>query len=349
MNQIILAFITGLTTGGLSCLAVQGSLLASSMANQIETDMKAHSRQTQTARPILLFLAAKLIAYTLLGFLLGWLGSMIQLSPIARAVLMVAIGLFMILQALRLLNIHPFFQRFTIETPYFVRKWIRTTGKSTDNWLTPVVLGFLTVFIPCGITQAMMAAAMAAGDPLFGAALLFAFILGTSPVFLLVAYFATKLGSKLENWFNKAVAVVLVLLAVMNIQSAFNLSGLAGREVSAKQTVTLPTMQPTPVLPLTSASENSAPAGVQQIGIQIQNHGYFPEQVHVQAGQPIHLTLTSEDVYSCALSFVIPDLDVQLSLQPTDSQTVDLPALKSGQVIPFSCSMGMYTGQIVVD
>ena len=39
MEGLLLAFITGLTTGGLSCLAVQGGLLASSLANQIEKDM----------------------------------------------------------------------------------------------------------------------------------------------------------------------------------------------------------------------------------------------------------------------------------------------------------------------
>src|SRR5215211_5821570 len=37
-SQLIVAFITGLTTGGLSCLAVQGGLLASSLAHQIEQD-----------------------------------------------------------------------------------------------------------------------------------------------------------------------------------------------------------------------------------------------------------------------------------------------------------------------
>jgi hypothetical protein len=39
MNQIIVAFVTGLTTGGLSCLAVQGGLLASSLGRQIEQDV----------------------------------------------------------------------------------------------------------------------------------------------------------------------------------------------------------------------------------------------------------------------------------------------------------------------
>jgi hypothetical protein len=39
MEQILLAFVTGLTTGGLSCLAVQGGLLASSLAQQIEHEI----------------------------------------------------------------------------------------------------------------------------------------------------------------------------------------------------------------------------------------------------------------------------------------------------------------------
>jgi hypothetical protein len=94
-GQIILAFITGLTTGGLSCLAVQGGLLASSLAHQIEQDYLEHSAQPKkrgkkdqiqprhpsTAVPILLFLASKLAAYTLLGALLGWLGSYSHSAP----------------------------------------------------------------------------------------------------------------------------------------------------------------------------------------------------------------------------------------------------------------------------
>lgn len=36
MMELGLVFLTGLTTGGLSCLAVQGGLLASSVAQQTE-------------------------------------------------------------------------------------------------------------------------------------------------------------------------------------------------------------------------------------------------------------------------------------------------------------------------
>src|SRR5687767_4004059 len=78
LSQLAVAFVTGLTTGGLSCLAVQGGLLASSLAHQIEKDYleqaaqpkKQRGKRTQpvprsgTAIPILLFLSSKTVAYT---------------------------------------------------------------------------------------------------------------------------------------------------------------------------------------------------------------------------------------------------------------------------------------------
>jgi hypothetical protein len=76
MSQLVVAFITGITTGGLSCLAVQGGLLASSLAHQIEQDYIENVAQNKKQRgkknqpqprsnsafPILLFLGAKIVA-----------------------------------------------------------------------------------------------------------------------------------------------------------------------------------------------------------------------------------------------------------------------------------------------
>ena len=50
MSQLIVAFVTGLTTGGLSCLAVQGGLLASSLAHQIEQDYLEQAVQPKKQR-----------------------------------------------------------------------------------------------------------------------------------------------------------------------------------------------------------------------------------------------------------------------------------------------------------
>ena len=49
MAALWVAFITGITTGGLSCMAVQGGLLASSLANQIEKDLSIPSKKIKKA------------------------------------------------------------------------------------------------------------------------------------------------------------------------------------------------------------------------------------------------------------------------------------------------------------
>ncbi|HCK65479.1 MAG TPA: hypothetical protein DHW49_04380, partial [Anaerolineae bacterium] len=226
-SQLIIAFITGITTGGLSCLAMQGGLLASSLAHQVEQDY-AENKKVKTrfnARlPIFLFLLAKLIAYTLLGALLGWLGSYFTFSPMTRAILMIAIAIFMIGNALRMFNVHPVFRYFSIEPPKFITRYIRKTAKGTDT-ATPLFLGALTVFIPCGVTQAMMATALGTGSVIIGAALMFAFTLGTSPVFFIIAYLTTQLGARLEKFFMRFVAIVILILGFVTLDGGLNLIG----------------------------------------------------------------------------------------------------------------------------
>src|SRR5512133_3442618 len=131
--DIWVAFLTGLTTGGLSCMAVQGGLLAGSLANQIETTMLEKGKKglhPQLALPIVLFLLSKLVVYTLAGFLLGALGSVFQLTPFTRALLQLAIGIFIIGNALRMLNVHPIFRYFSFEPPAGLTRFIRRKAKN---------------------------------------------------------------------------------------------------------------------------------------------------------------------------------------------------------------------------
>lgn len=94
-------FLTGLLTGGLTCLAVQGGLLATSIAqrSQFAKDSKDKEKklkqklQSGNALPILSFLIAKLAAYTILGFFLGWIGSLFQFSLPTTIILLAVFNL----------------------------------------------------------------------------------------------------------------------------------------------------------------------------------------------------------------------------------------------------------------
>jgi uncharacterized protein len=338
MYQYLLAFITGLTTGGLSCLAVQGGLLASSLAHQVEQDVRASgktTRRTNTALPISLFLLAKLVAYTLLGLLLGLLGSVLTLNATLRAILLIAIGVFMLGNALRMLNVHPIFRYFAIEPPKFITRAIRRKAKNSTDFFSPIFLGALTVLIPCGVTQAMMAVALATGNPLEGAMLMFAFILGTSPVFFALAYLTMKIGARLEKWFMRFVAVVVLVLGLLSVNSGLNLLGspLAFPRLTANLVATQPA-------PIQTTSD-----GV--LVLNAENNGYSPGRINAPAGVALTLNVITQDTFSCARAFMIPALDVEVLLPQTGVVPVAIPAQAAGTVLPFTCSMGMYTGEIV--
>lgn len=353
MSQLVVAFMTGITTGGLSCLAVQGGLLASSLAHQIEQDYAGSVTQrskrgkvaavshTNSALPIVLFLVAKIVAYTLLGALLGWLGSYLTLSPMTRAMLMIGIGIFMIGNALRMFNVHPIFRYFSIEPPKFITRYIRKTAKGTDT-ATPLFLGALTVFIPCGVTQAMMATALGTGNPGMGAALMFAFILGTSPVFFIVAYLTTELGARMEKFFMRFVATVVLILGLVTMNGGLN---LVGSPLSFNNL----TRGLFPVSDSSSVSAKSLPTLDADSVLYVRNEGYFPQTINVPANQPLTLNLVTDKTYSCARDFVIPALNYYQLLPETGTIQVDIPAQSAGTRMYFTCSMGMYTGQIVFE
>jgi sulfite exporter TauE/SafE len=356
LSQLAVAFITGLTTGGLSCLAIQGGLLASSLAHQIEQDYLEQTAQkkkgrgkkvqpqprSSTAFPILLFLLAKLIAYTLLGALLGLLGSYLTLSPMMRAVLMILIGVFMLGNALRMFNVHPIFRYFSIEPPKFITRYIRRTAKGTDTF-TPLFLGALTVFIPCGVTQAIMAAALGTGSVTMGAALMFAFTLGTSPVFFVVAYLTTELGSRLEKFFMRFVAAVVLVLGLVTVNSGLNLMGSPLAFANLTRGL-FPSVSDSTTA---SSSRANIPAG--DLVLYVENGGYFPRNLKAAANKALTLSLVTDQTYSCARDFVIPALDYYELLPDTGTVQVSIPAQIKGTRLFFTCSMGMYTGQILFE
>ena len=349
--DLFIVFITGLTTGGLSCLAVQGGLLASSLAHQIEQDLRTPNNKKSKgpapkvrphiAQPILLFLLAKIITYTLLGVLLGALGSVLQLTSMMRAILMAAIGIFMVGNGLRMLNVHPIFRYFVIEPPSALTRYIRRKAKNGDSLVAPLFLGALTVLIPCGVTQAMMAVAVGTGSPLQGAAIMFAFTLGASPVFFALSYLATRLGASLEKYFTRIVAVVVIILGIFSIDSGLN---LAGSPFSISRL-----LSPAPSAESTDAASQPTASGSSTYVINAKNSGYEPKVLHAAANSTLTINLVTKNTLSCSRSIVFPSLGIEKLLPATGQVTISVPPQSKGSVMRFACSMGMYTGQIVFD
>jgi hypothetical protein len=255
--------------------------------------------------------------------------------------LMILIGLFMLGNALRMFNVHPIFRYFSIEPPKFITRTIRRTAKGTDTF-TPLFLGALTVFIPCGVTQAMMAAALGTGSLAMGAALMFAFTLGTSPVFFVVAYLTTELGARLEKFFMRFVAVVVLILGLVTVNSGLNILG----SPLSFQNLTRNLFPSNDGLAIAAQASPSSLAEDAMV-LYVQNEGYFPQTLSAPAGKDVTLNLVTDQTYSCSRDFVIPALGFYELLPDTGTVKVNIPPQERGSTLFFTCSMGMYTGQIV--
>lgn len=380
MPNLWIIFLTGLTTGGLSCLAVQGGLLANVIANQADDDTlpakpktepelsnmskralinyyENHRDEPRTTPSlhrdltlsIILFLSAKVVAYTLLGAGLGWLGTMIQLTPVGRGVLLLVIALFMVCTALRLLNVHPIFNIFQLQPPKSVRKWIRSWSKnSREDFATPLFLGTLTVLIPCGITQAMMAVAIGTGSPVAGAVTMLAFTLGTTPLFFFLAYFATRLGENLNRYFARVVAVLLIIFALYSLESGLNLVGSPVSLAAYKQWQKSDEQIPSTTTTTPAETPQQTQQVEQVLKIDVNDDGYEPRVLKAKANTPTKLALTTNNTNSCSRAFVIPSLRIQKVLDETGTEEITIPPQPKGK-LRYSCSMGMYTGQIIFE
>ncbi len=335
MNLIWVAFLTGLTTGGISCLAVQGGLLASSIAS-----VRGEDDTTGRWQYVAVFLAAKLLAYILLGYLLGMLGSSLMLSPKILGSLQIAVGLYMLATAARLLDLHPIFRYAVIQPPRWAYRLLRNQSKNASLF-GPALLGLFTVLMPCGVTQATMAVAVASGSPLMGAAIMGAFVLGTSPLFFALGASLVKLLER--RVFAYVAASVVVIFALLSINGGM---GLRGSFYTWDNLVAAATLDPDQLAGKAHLAAVDA-NGTQEVTIDVTDRGYTASATTLRRNIPVRLTLAANGAKGCARAFTIPDLNISKVLQENDKEVIEFTPKKEGR-LAFACSMGMFTGSFNV-
>ncbi len=338
MNVIWFAFLTGLTTGGISCLAVQGGLLTSAITTPEDELLTGTAKLKHKMGQVGMFVMTKLLAYTILGFLLGYLGSTLSLAPKALGYMQILVGLFMLATALRIADVHPIFRYFVIQPPRWAFRLLKNMSRS-ESLFAPALLGFLTVLMPCGVTQATMAVAIASGSPWIGAGIMFAFILGTSPVFFALGATVVELLQK--KVFSYAAAGIVGLFAIMSINGGIGLTGSVYTLQNFYKAAT------TPISAIGPGRVAGVINGIQEVTISVKSNGYTSSVTNLKKDVPVRLTLNTNGTGGCARAFTIPDLNISKVLPETGTEVIEFTPKKTGQ-LAYSCSMGMYTGQFTV-
>lgn len=339
--NLISVIIAGVTTGGLTCFAVQGGLLTSAIAHTRKIKEQTNPGQKHSdLLPLAAFVIAKVIAYTFIGALLGAFGGIFNFNAQTQAIIQVIIGIYMLGVAANLLNLHPIFRYFIIQPPQFLQRLVRKSTKGGDEIITPALLGLLTIFIPCGTTLAMEALAISTGSPLLGALIMATFVISSSWVFATVGLITTKLNENIQGLFYKITAATLVVLAVLSINSGFNLLGFP-------YTIDSIAAKPAGKVAAAETRKGEVEYDTQRVHITVDSRGYTASTKFLKKDIPVELTLETKNSYSCANAFTIPSMNIMKLMPENGIEKITFTPKKAGRLV-YSCSMGMFRNEFLV-
>jgi sulfite exporter TauE/SafE len=153
----------------------------------------------------------RLMAYSSLGFVAGYLGQHILIKaagPLSTFSL-VAFGLGYIVLGVKAWRGHPL-RLFRV--PSVVTKYLRRFGRQSS-----LVTGLLTALLPCGWLHVFVLGAVATGSPWRGSLYLFLFWAGTVPALSSASMIVSKLISPLNANFPRLSACMLILIGCITI------------------------------------------------------------------------------------------------------------------------------------
>ena len=319
-------FLIGLLTS-VHCVAMCGGICLSQCVPAKEGTF---IDKFSAMRPSLLYNLGRVASYTVIGGIIGAVGSVVSFSGTMKGIVQILAGVFMVIMGLNMLNIFPALRKLNPRMPKIFAKKIYANSNSKS----PLYIGLLNGLMPCGPLQAMQLYALSTGSPIKGAVSMFLFSVGTVPLMFAFGALSSFLSKKFTAKMLTASAVLVVFLGIFMFNNGVGLSGFV-----------LPTF---PALADTKQEANIATVqgDVQVVTSGITSGSYEP--IIVQKGIPVKWTLQAEDgeLNGCNNSIVVQKYNVQKKLQVGDN-VIEFTPTESGTVA-FSCWMGMIRSKITV-
>jgi len=311
--SLFTVFVLGLVASTSTCMATSGALYLSKVGRL---------NKSTNLVPGIFFNFGRIVSYGTFGFVFGLIGQTISINYQLSFLLTTVVSIAMMLVGLDMLGIVQFstLSLFSFTKDIF-QKIEQPLLKNPQK--TSFFLGAGTYLLPCGFTQAVQLYALGLASPVKSSITMMIFALGTTPVLMAIGYLSTLTQSRHYRVFQKAIAVLIIMIGV------FSLSNFLPK----KQTVANKT---------NIQIEN----GVQVVRMDVDSSGYSPSFFTVKKGIPVRWLINGKNVYGCQAAFIVPALGIQKTLEPGEN-VIKFTANKIG-TIGFSCSMGMYRGEIEV-
>ena len=325
----LVLFVVGIFTS-LHCVGMCGGIM---LSQSIGTENKS---KFQALKPAIFYNLGRVVSYTILGGIVGAIGSVFSLTLTMKAGFQVLAGIFMIIMGLNMAG-YSLFRKFNIKLPWSFCS-LKKSGK------TPFVVGILNGFMPCGPLQTMQLYALGTGSAILGATSMFIFALGTVPLMLGFGAISGLLSKDNTKQLVKFGGILIVVLGLIMGNRGLALAGINISPMALMQKFA------------NQSEDSEVPAeipkaviedGVQVITMTATARGYTPRVLYVQKNMPVKWIIKGEQLTSCNNSSVIPSLDIERKLEAGET-IINFNA--GDKDINYSCWMGMIGGVIrVVD
>ena len=316
-------FSVGVLTS-IHCVGMCGGIMLSQSINK---DSKS---KFDSIKPALLYNAGRVLAYTVIGGIVGALGSVLSLSLPAKAGLQIFAGVFMIIMGLNMSG-YSLFRKFNIKLP-----WSACSVKKKPK--TPFLIGVLNGLMPCGPLQTMQLYALGTGSAFNGAVSMLIFSLGTIPLMLT---FGALSGLITKGYTKTLLKFSGILVVVLGIVMGSRGLALAGVNVPSTSSLTASLSGNKTLTSAAPASKPTIENGVQIIRMTADGEGYTPNGLYIQKNMPVKWIIDGKALNSCNGQIIVPSLNIQKTLQPGENIIEFTP---KDEDINFSCGMGMIRG-----
>ena len=316
-------FVVGLITS-LHCIAMCGGINLSQCVSYRQEEGDAGSMTK--FKPSLMYNAGRVISYTVIGGIVGALGSVISFSGAAKGIVAILSGVFMVIMGLNMLNIFPWLRRFNPRMPRLFGNKIHNNNGQHG----PFYVGLLNGLMPCGPLQAMQIYALGTGSFFAGALSMFMFSLGTVPLMFGFGAVSSCLSGRFTHKMMKVSAMLVMILGVVMISRGLSLSGVNVAYASAGGAGNIAKIE----------------GDIQVVTTDLDSGRYAP--IVVQKGVPVKWDIKADDadINGCNETLIIPKYNIQKTLVPGDN-IIEFTPDEEGN-IPYTCWMGMIGSSIKV-
>lgn len=314
-------FIVGLFTS-LHCVAMCGGINVSQCMSAPNTSTK---NKLQNLKPSFLYNSGRVVSYTIVGGVVGAVGSVLSFSGPMKGIVSILAGIFMLIMGLKMLDIFKFLRKFNLRMPG-VSKVARILPSG------PFFIGMLNGLMPCGPLQAIQIYALGTGSALVGALSMFFFSLGTFPLMFLIGLISSYLGTNFRKNIVKFGAVLVLVLGFIMFSRGLGLSGIDANFLNIGKSVQN-----------VSVVKND----VQVVNSEVES-GSYPV-ITVKQGVPVKWILNVKDgnLNGCNNKMLLPKYKIEKSLQLGEN-IIEFTPTENGSFV-YTCWMGMISGKIIVE